>query len=211
MLDTVWQAVGQACGYLQQEAGLEVQYAQSTYLHKNAKNKTTRRTAGFSVDTTLTDGVRTVWVEAQWSELADLRKAVPTATGKLQKYVDAAAEEEKAGGTWQLDAKLGGGALKQPTAFATLVFGERGFRLDFYELFAQPLCVDFGRAAEAQQPAEQRQRASATATQKRHRQKALRASNRASFQQPPVPVLVRKRVLKKPAQVLGGCILEAVV
>ena len=208
MLDSVWEAVLASCDHLEQQAGVEVQYAQSTYLCTQAGDVQTRRTSDFSVDATLTDGVRTVWVEAQWTEHVDLKKAVPTATGKLEKYEDAAAEEQKREGTWRLDAALGGGALKPPDAFATLVLGERGFRLDFHTPRSKAVCVEFGAEASGQPHASRRNKAKAAATQKRCRQQALRTRNRSRFQQSPVPVLARgsqqavaeRRVLKKLAQ-----------
>ena len=111
-----------------------MKYAQSTYSRTVVEGTPTRKSTGFSVDLTLTDGACVVWTEAQWTEYADLSKAVPTATRKVAKYEGAVAEERQREGTWRLDAALGGGPLKQPDAFATLVLGERGFRLDFRRL-----------------------------------------------------------------------------
>ena len=61
-----------------------------TYTH-------TRTTIGFSVDLTLTDGACAFWTDAQWTEHADLRTAVPTAIGKLANYKNAGAKETEWG------------------------------------------------------------------------------------------------------------------
>ena len=99
MLDSVWRAVEATCEGLETHAGLEVKYARSICCCGTEDPTETRKTSGFSVDISLTNGAHTVWAEAQWTEHAYLSRAVGTATGKIGKYRHAVENEEQRQGT----------------------------------------------------------------------------------------------------------------
>ena len=114
------------------------------------------------------------------------------AGGKLRKYKSAVKEARLYPTQWKLDDHLGGAFLKPPSVFGTLVVSRRGCRLKPDGEAA--VLRTFGElAGGGHRQATKRNNQQEALTQKRCKQRALRASNRRTLRGS------KARTVKKPA------------